>query len=559
MTQPWGKTIGLFECSRPKAHEAGAHGDASEYRRRDPKGSSLYQAIEAGLPSLLQELQAHDKTLPFHVAREFEEFQKCGVLEHGLIRVKCTQCRHEKILGFSCKRRGFCASCAGKRMVESGVFLSEAVFPGNAPVRQWVVSVPIPLRYWMSVNSELMGQVNSIITRAIGAHYKKSVRNFLLEGEELQTAAVSVIQRFGGALNLNIHFHQLWVDGAYAGAEDEKTGHIQVHLLKSKEPTAEGINATLSSIQKRIVRLLMRRGLLNADGSRGEVGTGVDEGSQDADDSIRELSVASVQSRIATGEHQGQRVRRVGSFGMGGERVTTSGRLCAELGGFSLHAAVRVGAREKWRNGEKELHEKRQQKLEKLCRYVMRGAVAENRLFLEENGEVSYLLKTPWSDGTMAVQFTPLEFVEKLAALVPPPRVHQIRYQGVFAPNHSWREAVVPARANKSSVTSGELKTPISQGRRMSWAECLKRTFQVDLTQCPDCAGEVRFVAAIVKREVIRAILSHLKLEEFAADEGSQLPAPGFIPLVRGPPVSEVAELSSWDEHCQIPQYSTDF
>jgi ribosomal protein S27E len=276
MTQTWGKTIGLFECSRPRAHEAGTHGKAPEYRRRAPKESTLHQAIQVGLPALLQALQSQDKTLPFYVAREFEEFQKCGVLEHGFIRVKCTQCRHEKIVGFSCKRRGVCASCAGKRMVESGVFLSEAIFPGTAPVRQWVVSVPIPLRYWMAVNSELMGQVNSIITRAIGAHYKKAVRHFLLEGEELQTAAVSVIQRFGGALNLNIHFHQLWVDGAYAGAEDEETGHIQVHLLKSKEPTAEDINATLSSIQKRIVRLLMRRGLLNQDGSRGKGSQGED-------------------------------------------------------------------------------------------------------------------------------------------------------------------------------------------------------------------------------------------------------------------------------------------
>jgi hypothetical protein len=147
-------------------------------------------------------------------------------------------------------------------MVESGVFLSEAMFARNAPVRQWVVSVPIPLRFWMAINSELMGQVNAIITRAIGAHYKKAVRHFLLEGEELQTASVSVIQRFGGALNLNIHFHQLWVDGAYAGAEDEETGHIQAHLLKAKELTSEEIHATLTSIQKRVVRLLMRRGLL---------------------------------------------------------------------------------------------------------------------------------------------------------------------------------------------------------------------------------------------------------------------------------------------------------
>jgi hypothetical protein len=492
------------------------------------------------------------------VAREFEEFQKCGVLEHGFIRVKCRECRHEKIVGFSCKRRGFFASCAGKRMVESGVFLSEAMFPGNAPVRQWVVSVPIPLRFWMAINSELMGQVNAIITRAIGAHYKKAVRHFLLEGEELQTASVSVIQRFGGALNLNIHFHQLWVDGAYAGAEDEETGHIQAHLLKAKELTSEEIHATLTSIQKRVVRLLMRRGLLNQDGSRGEGSAGVGYGHQDADDSIRELSVASVQSRIATGGHQGQRVRRVGSFGLGGERVATSGRLCAEFGGFSLHAAVRVGSREKWRNGVMELHEKRQQKLEKLCRYVMRGAVAENRLQREENGDISYLLKAPWSDGTKAVHFTPLEFVEKLAALVPPPRVHQIRYHGVFAPNHSWRAAVVPKGRVESGLAPGETKIPISRGRRMSWAECLKRTFQIDLTRCPDCAGEVRFIAAVLKRDAVEAILGHLKIEGARTGWDTATGLDEAIHyLLRGPPEGESPP--TWDEHCQIPQYSTDF
>ena len=187
MTQTWGKTLGLFECSRPRAHEAGAHGKAPEYRRRAPKESTLYQAIQVGLPALLQALQSQDKTLPFHLAREFEEFQKCGVLEHGFIRVKCTQCRHEKIVGFSCKRRGFCASCAGKRRVESGVFLSEVIFPGNA----------------------------------------------------LQTASVSVIQRFCGALNLNIHFHQLGVDGSYAGTPSDENACVRVHLLKSEEPTME--------------------------------------------------------------------------------------------------------------------------------------------------------------------------------------------------------------------------------------------------------------------------------------------------------------------------------
>ena len=165
----------------------------------------------------------------------------------------------------------------------------------------------------------------------------------------------------------------------------------------------------------------------------------------------------------------------------------------------------------------------------------------------EENGDISYCLKAPWSDGTKAVQFTPLEFVEKLAALVPPPRVHQIRYQGVFAPNHSWREAVVLERSTKQAVDGAG--RGLSQGRRMSSAECLKRTFQIDLTQCPDCAGEVRFMAAIIKRDAIRAILGHLKLEEFAADEDVKSPVPGLNTLVRAPPASEVGEHPFWVEY----------
>ena len=110
---------------------------------------------------------------------------------------------------------------------------------------------------------------------------------------------------------------------------------------------------------------------------------------------------------------------------------------------------------------------------------------------------------------------------------------------------------MVPKGRVESGVAPGETKIPISRGRRMSWAECLKRTFQIDLTRCPDCAGEVRFIAAVLKRDAIRAILRHLKLDEFVADEDVQLPVPGLNPLVRGPP--------TWDEHCQIPQYNTDF
>ena len=88
----------------------------------------------------------------------------------------------------------------------------------------------------------------------------------------------------------------------------------------------------------------------------------------------------------------------------------------------------------------------------------------------------------------------------------------------------------------------------------MSWAECLKRTFQIDLTECPDCAGEVRFIAAVMKRDAIEAILGHLKMKtegtRTARDATGRDEAIHY--LLRGPPEGEGPP--NWDEHCQIPQ-----
>jgi len=79
--------------------------------------------------------------LPDYVAREFEAYLKCGRLEHGFLRVRCESCHHEKLVAFSCKRRGFCPSCGARRMADSAAHLVDEVLP-KRPIRQWVLSVP---------------------------------------------------------------------------------------------------------------------------------------------------------------------------------------------------------------------------------------------------------------------------------------------------------------------------------------------------------------------------------------------------------------------------------
>jgi hypothetical protein len=108
------------------------------------------------------------------------------------------------------------------------------------------------------------------------------------------------------------------------------------------------------------------------------------------------------------------------------------------VAGFSLHAGVVAKAHER-------------QKLERLCRYIARPAVSEKRLSRTANGNIRYQLKTPYRDGTTHVIFEPLDFIARLAALVPEPRVNLTRFHGVFAPNSKHRARVTPAKRGKGN------------------------------------------------------------------------------------------------------------
>jgi hypothetical protein len=86
------------------------------------------------------------------------------------------------------------------------------------------------------------------------------------------------------------------------------------------------------------------------------------------------------------------------------------------------------------------------EKLERLCRYVSRPPMAVERLALTSRGQVLYQLKTAYRDGTTHIVLEPLDLMARLAALVPPPRMHLTRFHGVFAPHSQLRSAVTPAR-----------------------------------------------------------------------------------------------------------------
>ena len=138
-------------------------------------------------------------------------------------------------------------------------------------------------------------------------------------------------------------------------------------------------------------------------------------------------------------------------------------------------------------------------KLEQLCRYITRPAIDNERLKLNRAGDLVLQLKSPYKDGTTHLVMSPPEFMQRLAALVPRPRLNLIRFHGALAPNAKIRSLITPGRPvidNDSAVDPHRASHHWTAGR-MSWARLLKRVFDSDIEHCPHCGGTLKIIAAI--------------------------------------------------------------
>jgi hypothetical protein len=436
------------------------------------------------LETFFTHLGERNGVLPGFVRDEFEAYLRCGRLEQGFLRVKCNQCRYEHLVAFSCKGRGFCPSCASRRMVETAAYLVDDVLP-CVPVRQWVLSFPWPLRLLFAARPDLLTRVLGVVARALSASVIRRAGLTRRAGGE--TGVVTFIQRFGSALNLNIHLHMLLPAGAYTFRDDQPRFH------RARALTEAHLTDLLDTLIGRITRTLVRAGALVEDPEQPWLDI-------ETDSALEQLSGAAVSYRIAVGPLAGRKTmtlhRRDAVRGN-----TTSGKpLTAARDGFSLNAAVVCEAYER-------------DKLEHLCRYVARGPIALDRLSIDGDGLVVYELKRPFSNGTTHVLFEPLDFLARLPALVPRPRVHLVRYHGLFAPNAKHRQHIVRRTPGTTgygdSLECSHDSQPTSSSTSMSWMQRLRRVFHIDISQCPRCGGGVRIVAAITEPTLIRRILEH--------------------------------------------------
>ena len=209
--------------------------------------------------------------------------------------------------------------------------------------------------------------------------------------------------------------------------------------------------------------------------------------------------------------------------------------LARENSGFSLDASVRFAAQD--RAG-----------LERLLRYCARPPFALEHLELVDAQRVIYRLPRPQRNGTTAMSLTPLELIDHLADLIPPPRLHRHRYDGVLAPNSPLRAAAIaygrdsPENLNPPSEVTAAPTAPtpgIRSPARYLWAMLLARLFESLPLVCPSCGADMRLIAFVNDAAPVERFLTHI----------GGPPHPPPIAPARGPPAWEEdpEPMPDWD------------
>jgi hypothetical protein len=367
-------------------------------------------------------------------------------------------------------------------MAQTAANLVDHVLP-HQPYRQWVLSLPYPLRFLAAREPEVLS-----VTLAIS---QKIIQRFLTAdlAQGAHTGGIAVVQRFGSALNLNPHFHILMLDGYY---HQDHQGKLQ--FVQSRPPSKDQIQTVCIKIAQAVAKKLEKMGYLVKDLADGHYL------SDQEVDLLGDLQSHSITYRIAVGPRRGQKVFQLQLLPPSDEPANGSHDPCAQYAGFNLHAGLKIGS-------------KRRDKLEKLCRYIARPPLAHARLSMTEDEKVSYRLKTPFRNGATHVIFETEDFIAKLAALVPPPRANLIRYFGVFAPASPLRRDIVPKPIRQENPKQGGGDKPVNEKQRhyIPWAQLLKRVFRIDVEKCSRCGAKVKVVAVINEHKIIERILSHLE------------------------------------------------
>jgi len=411
-----------------------------------------------------------------HYEGDFEDFMACGDLSRGFVRLHCDRCGNDRLLGFACKTR-MCPSCSARRMHQTTMFLVDHVLP-NVPLRQWVLAPPFALVGILGARHDVLSHMCRIFSAAVFQWYRAQARaSGIHDG---RCGAVTFIQRFSSSLLLYPHLHVIVVDGVYTRESQEQSPRF----VPGTAPHEADMCAVAERVAQRMARLLKRLGFVDETDERPEP-TPLDRWYAGIHREPADLAVVGPSGNVAM-RSQGIRAPSTG-----------------EAHGFSIHARVTT------QKGDTAARER-------LVRYAARPPLADAQLSETQDGRIAVELRKPRSGQTHIV-LEPVRLLRRLAWLIPQPRRHQIRFSGVLAPNARWRKEIVPAPKSSASATEPPCEDVGCASRppnaaAISWAQLLRRTYDIDAELCERCGATMRPVAVILDPKVAQQILTHLAL-----------------------------------------------
>lgn len=239
-------------CTQPAPKSAPG---TTVYRRRQPERSVVYQVVQGHLETWLagyRQSDEEDCPVTAYIEQDFRNYLECDILAQGFARARCAGCGYDFLIAFSCKGRGICPSCNTRRMVETAAHLVDEVIP-QVPVRQWVLSFPKRLRYFLARDADLLNRVLQIFLNSV----EKALQSCCLDApDDARLGAVTFVHRFGSALNGHVHFHCCVIDGVFS-AEDVTLRFDEATI------TPEAIAQVQAEVRERVLRLFKRRALLS--------------------------------------------------------------------------------------------------------------------------------------------------------------------------------------------------------------------------------------------------------------------------------------------------------
>jgi len=536
---------------------------APAYVPRRPTETVLHQLVRANLESFLAYARAnYDGGLPRYVEQEFRAYIRCGDFSEGFSRAHCDACGHDLLVAFSCHGRSICPSCCGRRMANVAAHLVDRVLP-DVPVRQYVLTLPYELRRLAAFKADVLTALARIFVEAVFARYRSRAGSDGIESP--QCGSVNFVQRFG-SLNLHVHFHLLALDGVFA--RDARGGLV---FHPAEAPTAADLEAIVARTARRSIAWLRKRGYIDDSPlearsneepaqtaldacaaiamGRGNVSTLPRDSTQDDGHGAAEErpdKPALAVERDGFNVHAGVRIEAGDDLGR--ERLARYGARPP----LSLERLRRLpGGRVAYR-----------------LKYVDRGRRGKNRVMtgIEFMARLAAIIAPP--------RYPLVRFAGVLAPrsawrreVVPKPREQRAPCEAARTqkpgpterrpeqhPAGDARGGPAPRApsppgasnthrgpamsANDVAMVAAVRAAPLDDdvvrlapnvisvrhwdrllggllyavSPRVDWATLLRRSFSVDVLECPKCHGRLRMIAVITEREPARRILAHLGL-----------------------------------------------